>query len=81
MKHSQPAIGQHISLAFAGETSTFTHPGYKDVPVSWFLCEVAPAVQETAIRDIEERWKGTEGEGLKVDVSRVGCDHFPTVSA
>jgi hypothetical protein len=66
MKHSQPAIGQHISLAFAGETSTFTHPGYKDVPVSWFLCEVAPAVQETAIRDIEEM----EGHGGRRNESR-----------
>ncbi|KAF3043775.1 hypothetical protein E8E12_010098 [Didymella heteroderae] len=82
MKHFQAALGQHSSVAFA---DTLTYPGYKDVPASWFLCEddrcVVPAVQETAIKDIEESWKGTEREGKRVDVTRVKCDHFPTVSA
>lgn len=76
------ALGQHSSAAFA---STLTYPGYKDVPVSWFLCEqdqcVIPAVQEEAIRVIEESWRGTSREGGKVEVERVGCDHFPTLSA
>lgn len=85
LAHFQAAIGQHSSLAFGGEASMLTYPGYKDVPASWFLCEddhcIVPAVQETAIRDIEESWKGTEREGSKVDVTRVRCDHFPTVSA
>ena len=76
------AFGQHSSAAFA---ETLTYPGYRDVPCSWFLCEddrcVTPAVQETAIKDIEESWKGTEREGKRVDVTRVRCDHFPTISA
>ena len=76
------AMGQHSSAAFAG---TLSYPGYKDVPASWFLCEddrcVTPEVQETAIKDIEESWKGTDREGQKVDVKRVKCDHFPTISA
>lgn len=75
-------LGQHSSAAFAG---TLSYPGYKDVPASWFFCEedrcVVPAVQETAIADIEASWKGTEREGQKVDVTRVKCDHFPTTSA
>lgn len=82
MKHFNAAIGQHSSAAFAG---TLTYPGYKDVPASWFFCEddrcIVSAVQETSIKDIEESWRGTEREGQKVDVTRVKCDHFPTVSA
>ncbi|KAF3033230.1 hypothetical protein E8E11_001691 [Didymella keratinophila] len=84
-KHCKAAIGQHSSLAFGGEASTLRYPGYRNVPVSWFLCEddrcVVPEVQETAIRVIEESWKGTEREETKVDVTRVNCDHFPTLSA
>jgi hypothetical protein len=38
-------------------------------------------VQETAIKDIEESWKGTKREGKRVDVTRVKCDHVPTLSA
>jgi hypothetical protein len=62
-----------------------TYAGYRDVDVSWFLCEldqcIVPEVQEQAIRTVEESWKGTEREGRKVDVTRVKCDHFPTLSA
>ncbi|KAJ4985935.1 hypothetical protein SVAN01_08624 [Stagonosporopsis vannaccii] len=76
------ALGQHSSAAFA---SSLTYPGYKDVPVSWFLCEqdqcVVPAVQKEAIRVIEESWTGTAREGEKVQVKKLACDHFPTVSA
>ncbi len=76
------ALNQHSSAAFA---SSLSYAGYAHVPASWFFCEqdlcVVPAVQETAIADIEASWRGTEREGAKVDVKRVACDHFPTVSA
>lgn len=76
------ALGQHSSAAFA---SALSYAGYAHVPASWFLCEedrcVVPAVQEAAIADIEASWSGTEREGTKVDIKRVACDHFPTVSA
>lgn len=82
LEEVERVFGVHSSGAFAGELE---YPGYKDVPVSWFFCEedncVVPEVQETAIRDIEESWKGTEREGTKVDVTRVRCDHVPTISA
>lgn len=82
LREFHSAIGTHSSGAFAAQLQ---YSGYKDVPVSWFLCEhdkcVTPEVQEAAISVIEESWVGTEREGEKVDVTRVGCDHFPTVSA
>lgn len=36
---------------------------------------------QRSIDVIEASWKGTEREGMKVDVTRVKCDHFPFVSA
>lgn len=82
LREVEKGAGVHSSGAFA---EGLEYPGYKDVPVSWFFCEkdkcVTPEVQETAIRDIEESWRGTEREGSKVDVTRVQCDHIPTVSA
>ena len=82
LREVEKGFGVHSSGAFA---EALKYPGYKDVPVSWFFCEedkcVTPEVQETAIRDIEESWRGTEREGTKVDVTRVRCDHVPTVSA
>ena len=71
-------FGKHSSVSFG---DALTHAGYKDVPVSWFLCEddlcVLPEVQRTAIDVIEESWKGTEREGKKVLIERVKCDHCP----
>lgn len=82
MREFERALGTHSSGAFA---ATLGYPGYKDVPASWFLCEddkcVMPEVQEMAIREIEDSWRGTEREGMKVEVTRVKCDHFPTISA
>lgn len=82
LREVEEGFGVHSSGAFAKELE---YPGYKDVPVSWFFCEedkcVTPEIQETAIRDIEESWSGTEREGTKVDVTRVRCDHVPTISA
>ncbi|KAF2995116.1 hypothetical protein E8E13_004244 [Curvularia kusanoi] len=82
MKECEKALGTHSAGAFG---SKLEYPGYKDVPASWFFCEddrcVSPEIQETAIKTIEESWKGTEREGQKVDVTRAKCDHFPTISA
>ncbi|CAN9106202.1 unnamed protein product [Alternaria alternata] len=73
-------FGKHYSACFG---DAITHPGYKDIPVSWlFAAEdliILPEVQQTAIDVIEGSWVGTEREGRKVDVTRVVCDHFPLV--
>jgi hypothetical protein len=38
-------------------------------------------LQQAAIDNIEESWKGTEREGKKVDVTSFKCDHIPVYSA
>jgi hypothetical protein len=73
-------FGKHHSACFS---EALTYTGYKYVPVSWFFAEedliVLPEVQQTAISMIEASWIGTEREGMKVDVTKVACDHFPLV--
>jgi len=73
-------FGKHHGACFG---DVLTHAGYKDVPVSWFFAEedlvVVPKVQQTAIDVIEGSWVGTERDGMKVDVTKVACDHFPLV--
>ncbi|KAF2847040.1 alpha/beta-hydrolase [Plenodomus tracheiphilus IPT5] len=74
-------FGKHSSTCFA---DNLTYAGYKDLPVSWLVCEddrcVSPEVQENGITAIEESWKGTEREGKKVDVVRLDVDHVPFMS-
>jgi hypothetical protein len=75
-------FGRHSGASFA---TPLTHPGYKDVPVSYFFCEldqcVVPDVQTAGINVIEESWYAAGGrlEGqekdAKVDVTRVKADH------
>lgn len=75
-------FGQHSSAAFA---TPLTHPGYADVPVSYFFCTedkcVTPGMQQRGIDAIEASWANGPREGKKVDVTRVHCDHAPIFSA
>lgn len=68
---------RHSARSFA---DPLTHAGYKDVPVSYLLCEAdhtlsAEKVQKTGIELIERV------SGNKVDVTRAQLDHAPSVSA
>ncbi|KAF7174214.1 hypothetical protein CNMCM6106_008331 [Aspergillus hiratsukae] len=55
-----------------------TYAGYKDIPVSYLICE------EDAILpvDIQQRYVDTlkEQTGKEVDVHRLKADHFPSIS-
>lgn len=55
-----------------------THVGYKDVPVSYLLCEedimISPANQRNGIEVIER------ASGRSVDVTSIKSDHCPMVS-
>ena len=67
---------RHSAVSFAGE---LTHAGYKDIPVSWLLCEedlcIIPKKQRASIELIE--WVS----GKKVDVTAVKNGHCPQESA
>ncbi|KAI1304800.1 Alpha/beta hydrolase fold-1 [Xylaria venustula] len=71
--HSQ--FAQHSAVSF---TNKLTYAGYKDVPVSYLLCEedlvVPPEIQRREIEMIE-----TE-TGSKVDVTSIKSGHCPNVS-
>ena len=68
-------FGRHSAVSFAGEA---THQGYKDIPVSFLVCEddicVPLAIQENEIKLIENV------SGSKVDVMRIKAGHCPSVS-
>ena len=67
-------LPQHSALSFVDE---LTHAGYKDVDVSYLLCErdlVIPLdVQKAGIEMIQKE------SGNKVDVSSIPRDHCPMV--
>jgi hypothetical protein len=67
---------QHSAASFASE---LTHAGYKDIPVSYLVCEqdlcIPPKNQRAGIDLIEDV------SGRKVDVRTIQADHCPTVSA
>ncbi|KIW09824.1 hypothetical protein PV08_11925 [Exophiala spinifera] len=67
-KHSAPSFVNQL-----------TYAGYKDIPVSYLLCEddlcIPPDVQQRGIDIIEEQ------SGSKVDVTRIKADHCPNHSA
>ncbi|KAI1753992.1 Alpha/beta hydrolase fold-1 [Xylaria castorea] len=71
--HAQFAL--HSAVSF---TNPLTHAGYKDVPVSYLLCEedlvISPEIQRREIEMIE-----TE-TGSKVDVTSIKAGHCPNVS-
>jgi hypothetical protein len=68
-------FSRHSSVSFMGE---LTYAGYKDVPVSYMLCEedlcIPPKNQKDGIDLIEEV------SGRKVDVTSIKAGHGPTVS-
>lgn len=67
---------RHSAASFMNE---LTHAGYKDVPVSYLLCEadkcVTPDVQRKGIEVIERE------SGRKVDVTAAQLDHAPIITA
>jgi pimeloyl-ACP methyl ester carboxylesterase len=66
----------HSYLSF---TNPLTHAGYKDIPVSYLLCEddkiVTPAIQKSEIETIERE------SGQKVDVTSIKASHSAHASA
>ena len=65
---------QHSAISFGNE---LTHAGYKDIPVSYLLCErdkcITPDVQKAGVEMIEKE------SGRKVDVTTIQGDHCPMV--
>ena len=66
---------EHSTVSFSGE---LTHAGYKDIPVSYLMCEadivVAPKLQQSMIDMMI-------GEaGVEVDVHTIQSGHCPNVS-
>ncbi|GAP93475.1 hypothetical protein SAMD00023353_13300020 [Rosellinia necatrix] len=65
----------HSAVSF---TNSLTHAGYKDVPVSYLVCEkdliISPDVQRKGIDMIEAE------TGSKVDVTSIDAGHCPTGS-
>ncbi|EXJ87549.1 hypothetical protein A1O3_04509 [Capronia epimyces CBS 606.96] len=84
VNHLTPAEGEavirrfarHSSVSFGGE---LTYPGYKDVPVSYLLCEddlcIPPNIQKAEIDMIEKE------SGNKVRVTRIPADHCPNITS
>ncbi|KAI2470418.1 alpha/beta-hydrolase [Annulohypoxylon bovei var. microspora] len=66
----------HSAVSFSNE---LTHAGYKDVPVSYLLCEedqcIPPQTQRDAIDIVEKE------SGNKVDVTYIKAGHCPTLTA
>ncbi|EMR68671.1 hypothetical protein UCREL1_4317 [Eutypa lata UCREL1] len=69
-------LQKHSAASFA---SPLTYAGYKDVPVSYLLCEedraIPAAVQKAGIELIERE------SGRPVDVTSIKTGHCPTLSA
>ena len=69
-------FAKHSAQSFGNE---LTHAGYKDIPVSYLLCEEdmagPPAFQREMIAMIEEV------SGQKVDVTNIQADHCANLSA
>jgi hypothetical protein len=66
---------QHSAISFTGE---LTHAGYKDIPVSFLVCEkdlcIPPELQREMIENIEKV------SGRKVDVTSIQTDHVPSTT-
>ena len=69
-------FAKHSAQSFGNE---LTHAGYKDVPVSYLLCEEdmagPPEFQREMIAMIEE------ASGRKVDVTTIKAGHCPNLTA
>ncbi len=65
--------------SFVSFTDKLTHPGYKDIPVSYLFCELdqcIPADVQQAEIDMMEKVSGN-----KVHVTRIKADHCPNFTA
>ncbi|KAI1110096.1 Alpha/beta hydrolase fold-1 [Nemania sp. NC0429] len=74
-KRWQNTFSEHSAVSFI---NPLTHPGYKDVPVSYLLCEddvVIPPEQQRREIEMVERETGN-----KVDVTSIRAGHAPTAS-
>ena len=69
-------LTKHSSTSFA---NPLTYAGFKDVPVSYLLCEndraISPLVQRAGIEMIEKE------SGNKVDVTSIPGDHVAPLSS
>ena len=69
-------LAKHSSISFA---NPLTYAGFKDVPVSYLLCEndraIAPQVQKAGIDMIEKE------SGNKIDVTSIPGDHVAPLSS
>lgn len=67
---------KHSAISFINE---LTHPGYKDVPISYLVCEedlcIPVDVQDREIEMIERE------SGKKVDVTRIKADHCCNITS
>lgn len=65
----------HSAISFANE---LTYAGYKDIPVSYLVCEedlcIPPNIQREEIEKIEKV------SGRKVDVTSIKTGHVPPAS-
>jgi hypothetical protein len=66
---------QHSAISF---TNQLTYPGYKDVPVSFLLCEDDMCIPKNIQRDAIELIESESGN--KVDAISIDADHCPMVS-
>ena len=84
LQHVSPEAGEVIVKTFAKHSAVsfineLTYAGYKDIPVSYLLCEddlcIPPKVQRTGIEMIERE------SGRKVAVTSINADHCPNLCA
>jgi hypothetical protein len=66
----------HSAVSFAGE---LTHAGYKDIPVSYLLCEEDVCIPVRIQREEVELIEKVSGK--KVDITSINTGHCPNASA
>ncbi|KAI0869683.1 Alpha/beta hydrolase fold-1 [Hypoxylon argillaceum] len=73
--HWHSKFACHSVICF---TNPLTHAGYKDIPVSYLLCEedkiISPEIQKREIEMVEKE------TGSKVDVTSIQTGHCPSIS-
>jgi hypothetical protein len=84
LQHMSPEEGEAVVKKFARHSyvsfiNEITFAGYKDIPVSYLLCEedlcIPAEVQRVGIDMIEKE------SGRKVDVTSIKADHCPNWTA
>ncbi len=78
MEEGEAWMKKFTSHSAASFPSELTHAGYKDIPVSYLVCEddlcIPPKTQREEIDMIER------ASGRKVDVTSIDAGHIPIVS-